>query len=96
MTAFLLTEAVRRMKAAEARYERKLLQESRSLDREIDWFRRCLHDLGKPAVSVRHQMVRAEHAQATRLMLDRLLDDRDTLDVELGAAGLLEEAGRTV
>lgn len=82
------------MVAAEAKYERTLLKQSRSLDREIGFFRRCLHDIASPAVSLEHQMRRAEFAQMTRRMLDDLLDDRDELDVELGAAGLLEEAGR--
>jgi hypothetical protein len=87
-----VSEDVRRMAAAEARLERILLKQSRSLDREIAWFRRSLADLGKPAASLDHQMYRAEQAQKTRQQLDDLLDARDELDVELGAMGLLEEA----
>jgi hypothetical protein len=87
-----VSEDVRRMAAAEARLERILLKQSRSLDREIAWFRRCLHEAATPAVSLDHLMRRAEFAQRTRQMLDDLLDARDELDVELGAMGLLEEA----
>lgn len=89
-----ITDEVRRMAEAEAKLERTLLRQSASLDREIAFFRRCLHDAATPAVSLDHQMRRAEHAQMTRRMLDDLLDARDELDVELGAMGLLEEAAR--
>jgi hypothetical protein len=84
----------RRTLRLEADRDRRLLRESRSLDREIAWYQKCVREANRPAVSLEHQMKRAQFAQFTRLTIESLLDSRDELDVELGALGLLEDAGR--
>lgn len=86
-----VTEDVRRWAIAEAKRERRMLADSRTLDREIAWFCRDLasYKMARP-VSVAHQVRIAQMMQLSRRLLDGLLEARTVMDAELDAAGLLE------